>query len=151
MKKKLLIRTWNLCNRKTIIIDYVKAVLKEKRLDILFLQESEILNGYNISLVNIPGFKLESELNSLGKKIRLVCYIGENFHVILLRIDIGFSIDNIAGLHRSFKLEEYEIALSQAKIQLRNITNFLQDSLVNLIWGDLNLNYGKRKENNYSS
>ena len=36
MKKKLLIRTWNLCNRKTIIIDYVKAVLKEKRLDILF-------------------------------------------------------------------------------------------------------------------
>ena len=151
-----------MCNRKTIIIDYVKAVLKEKRLDILFLQETEILNGYNISLVNIPGFKLESELKSLGNKIRLVCYIGENFffkrkfeeensHVILLRIDIGFYIGNIAGLHRSFKLEENEIALSQVKIQLRNISNFLQDSSVNLILGDLNLDYGKRKENNYCS
>jgi hypothetical protein len=30
IKKKLLIRTWNLCNRMTMKMDYVKAVLKEK-------------------------------------------------------------------------------------------------------------------------
>ncbi len=81
----------------------------------------------------------------------LVCYIRENIsfkrkfeeensHGILLGIDNGFSIDNIAGLYRPFKVEENETALSQAKIQLRNITNFLQDSSVNLILGDLNLN-----------
>ena len=116
MKKKLLIGTWNLCNGITMKMDYIKAVLKQKSLNILFLQETEILNGYNMSLVNIPGFKLESELNCLGNKIRLVCYIGENFsfkrkfkeensHVILLRIDSGFTIDNIAGLYRPFKIE----------------------------------------------
>jgi hypothetical protein len=88
------------------------------------------------------------------EKIRLVCYIHENIsfkrkvkeensNVILLRIDSGFSLDNIAGLYRPFKLAENETALSQAKIQLRNITNFIQDSSVNLILGDFNLDYKK--------
>jgi len=160
MKKKLLIGTWNLCNGMTMKMDYIKAVLKEKRLDILFLQETEIPDGYNMSLLNIPGFKLECELKSLGNKIRLVCYIRENIsfnrkfeeensHVILLRIDNGFTIDNIAGLYHPFKIEENETALSKAKIQLRNVTDFLQDSKVNLILGDLNLDYEKRRENSY--
>ena len=146
MKKKLFIGTWNLCNGMTMKMDYIKAVLKEKRLDILFLQETEIPDGCNMSLLNIPGCKLECELNSLGNKIRLVCYIRkkisfkrkleeENSHVILLRIDSGFTIDNynIAGLYRPFKIEENETALSKAKIQLRNITDSLQDSKVNSV------------------
>jgi len=40
-------------------IDIVKMVIKEKGFDILFLQKTEIPDGYNISLLNIPGFKLE--------------------------------------------------------------------------------------------
>ncbi len=69
-------------------------------------------------------------------KIRLVCYILENilfkrpksnFHVILLRIDSKFPIDNIAGLFCPIKIEENKIALTNAKIQIRNITDFLQD------------------------
>ena len=50
MKKKLLIGTWNLCNGMTMKMDYVKAILNEKRLDILFLQETVIPDGYNMSL-----------------------------------------------------------------------------------------------------
>ena len=143
MKKKLFIGTWNLCNGMTMKMDYIKAVLKEKRLDILFLQETEIPDRCNMSLFNIPGFKLECELKSLGNKIRLVCYIcekipnkrqfeEENFHVFLLRIDSGFTIDNIAGLYRPFKIEENETALSK---HLRNVTDFLQDSKMNLVLG----------------
>jgi len=48
----------------TMKIDYVKAVLNKKRLDILFLQETEIPDGYNMSLLKIPGFRLECELKS---------------------------------------------------------------------------------------
>ena len=59
-------------------MDYEKAILNEKRLDILFLQETVIPDGYNMSLLNMPGFKLECELKSTGNKIRLVCYIHEN-------------------------------------------------------------------------
>ncbi len=77
----------------------------------------------------------------MGNKIRLVCYIRENisflrqfkeenFHVILLGYDSGFTIDNIAGLYRPSKIEENETALSKAKIQLKNFTDFLQDSKV---------------------
>jgi hypothetical protein len=33
MKKKLLIGTWNLCNGMTMKMDYLRAVLKEKRLE----------------------------------------------------------------------------------------------------------------------
>ncbi len=94
----------------------------------------------------------------MGNKIRLVCYICENIpykrqfeeensHVILLRINSKFTIDNIAGLYRPFKIEENETALSKNKIQLRNVNDFLQDSKVNLIMGDLNLDYEKRREN----
>jgi hypothetical protein len=111
------------------------ANLRKADKSILF----QIVLGYNMSLLKKPGFKLECKLKSLGYKIRLVCYIREkipfklqfeegNSHVILLRIDSGFKIDNIAGLYCPFKIEENETALSKAKIQLRNITDFLQDS-----------------------
>jgi exonuclease III len=141
----------------TMKMDYVKAILNEKRLDILFLQETVIPDGYNMSLLNMPGFKLDCELKSTGNKIRLVCYIHEkisfkrqfeeeNSHVILLRIDSGFKIDNI---YRPFKIEGNETATSKAKIQLRNITDFLQDTKSNLNLSDLNIDFGKRRKNCY--
>jgi len=64
----------------------------------------------------------------------------ENSHVILLRIDSGFTIDNIAGLNCPFKIEINETAFSKAKIQLRNITDFPQDSYMNQFLRDINHN-----------
>jgi hypothetical protein len=62
-----------------------------------------------------------------------------------------FSIDNIAGLYRPFKIKENKTAFSQSKIQLENITDFLQDSAVNLIVGDFNLNYEKKEKTTTST
>jgi hypothetical protein len=60
-------------NGMTIKMDYDKAVLNKKKIqDILFLQEKEIPDKYDMSLLNIPAFKLECELKSLKNKIRLV-------------------------------------------------------------------------------
>ena len=72
MKTQLRIGTWNLCNGLAMKMDYVKAVIKEKIIDVLFLQETEIPNGYDTSLLNNPGFKLECKNKTQGKKVRLV-------------------------------------------------------------------------------
>jgi hypothetical protein len=74
------IGTWNLCNGIIMKMDYVKIAMKEKGFAILFLEKTKIPDGYDISLLNIQGFKLECELKSsdLDNKIRLVCYIREN-------------------------------------------------------------------------
>ena len=79
MKTQLRIGTWNLCNGLAMKMDYVKAVIKEKIIDVLFLQETEIPDGYDMSLFNIPGFQLKCKNKIQGKKVRLVCYIREHF------------------------------------------------------------------------
>ena len=61
-------------------------------------------------------------MKSQGNKIRLVCYDHNtvvykqkfeeaNSHVILGQ---SFAVDNIAGLYRTFKIENNETAISQA-------------------------------------
>ena len=62
----------------------------------------------------------------------------ENSHVILLKLNPSFSVDNIAGLYWTFKFEENETALSQATKQLNIITDFVGDFEVNLVLGDNN-------------
>ena len=85
-------------------------------------------------------------MKSSENKIILICYICENVnykrkieeensHVILLKLDKGFAVNNVVGLYRTFKIEENETALSQAKKQLKNITDCIQDFDVNLILG----------------
>ena len=46
----------------------------------------------------------------------------ENSHGILLRIDSGFSIDNIAGLNRPFKIEENETTIVPLDFQMLSHT-----------------------------
>ena len=125
IKKQLKIGTWNLCIGLAMKMNYVKTVLTQNDIDILFLQEIEILDKFDLGLLNITGFVLEYEKRSTGKKKRLVCYIREtisykrtleeeNSHVIVLKLNPSFSVDNIAGLYRTFKIEENETALLQA-------------------------------------
>ena len=51
------------------------SVLQEKRNDVLFLQETEIPDGYDLNLLFVPKYKLECEMKSQGNKIRIVRYI----------------------------------------------------------------------------
>ncbi len=70
-----------------------------------------------MNLLSIPGFKIECEMKSSENKIRLICYIRENVnykrkieeensHVILLKFDKGFAVNNVVGLYRTFKIEK---------------------------------------------
>ena len=47
----------------------------------------------------------------------------ENTDLILLKLD-GFAVDNVVGLYRTFKLEENETALYQAKKIIKNRDQF---------------------------
>ena len=55
-------------------IKYVKTVVIQNDIDILFLQETEILDKFDLGLFNIPGSVVECERTSTVKKQRLVCY-----------------------------------------------------------------------------
>lgn len=77
MKKQLKIGTWNLCNGLAMKMDFVKFALKKYKLDIFFLQETEISQDYDLRLLEVQGYRLETEQKSAKEKIRLVCYIHE--------------------------------------------------------------------------
>ena len=62
-------------------------------------------------------------------------------HVILQKLSNVFAVDNVAGLYRTFKLEENETALSHTKKQLKNVMDFIQDFEFNLVLGDFNLDF----------
>ena len=137
MKKQLVIGTKNLCNRMIIKMDYVKMVIKEKNFDILFLQTNMmvmtlVFSTYQVSNLSVNRRLWVTKLDWSVTFVKISLLKESLRKKILLRIDSGFSIDNIAQLYRHSKIEENETALSQSKIQLKNITNFLQDSAVNL-------------------
>ena len=67
---------------------------------------------------------------------KIICYIlenvnykrkieEENSHVILLKFDKVFAVKNVVSHYRTFQIEENETTLSQAKKQLKSITNFI--------------------------
>jgi len=62
---------------------------------------------------------------------------------------VGLQLTILQGFIVHLRLNKNETALLKAKIHLKNVTDFLQDSKVNLILGDLNLDYEKRRENSY--
>ena len=63
----VILGTLNLCLGLKFKKDLVKGLLTENEIDILAMQETEIENGLDEKLLNIPGYNLEMEKNS-GKK-----------------------------------------------------------------------------------
>ena len=59
----LKIATLNLCLGLKSKKDMVKDLLQKKDIDILLMHETEIESGFDIELLNIPGYRLEVEIN----------------------------------------------------------------------------------------
>jgi hypothetical protein len=114
------------------------------------VKQSFSCENFSIAIVDFFFFTFTHK-TTFSDQIRLIFSICENIpfkrqfkeensHVFLLIIDSGFTIDNIAGLYCPFKIEISETAFSKAKIQISNITDFLQDSYMNQFLGDINHN-----------
>ena len=72
-KKTINVCTWNLCLGLQYKLNYVKEILIKEDVDILCLQETELEEGLDMSILNINGYELETDL--ANKTIRSVVYI----------------------------------------------------------------------------
>ena len=152
-KKAINVGSWNLCNGLLNKKDYVKNVLNEYQLDILFLQETEIPTDTEITLLSIGGYSCE--VAEATTKSRVVAYIKININytrvreqvdtnVILLQLDNKYITTQVIGLYRPFKITSGIGHIEQFKNQLQTITNFLNENESRLIVGDFNLDYDKK-------
>jgi exonuclease III len=60
-KKNLNVCTWNLCLGLQYKLNYVKEILIKDDIDILCLQETEIEEGFDMNVLKINGYELETD------------------------------------------------------------------------------------------
>ena len=90
-----------MCNRMIIKMDYVKMVIKEKNFDILFLQTNMmvmtlVFSTYQVSILSVNRRLWVTKLDWSVTFVKISLLKESLRKKILLRIDSGFSIDNIA-------------------------------------------------------
>ena len=118
-----------LCNK----VQYVKQLLYQSELDVLFLQETEIPRVFDHSLLDIDGYVTEYCVST--EKIRTVVYIKndiayerrmEKVDTNVLMLDLGnkYDFEQLAGVYRPFKMMANINRLSHFKIQIKELTDF---------------------------
>ena len=152
--------TWNVCLGILHKIHLIKRFLIENDINILCVQEAELKEGDNISLINIQGYSLEVEKTSAIFKKRSLIYIKdniryqrssdnerENTHIICIKL-----VDNnlkLASMYRTYKLTHtvnHKDALAE---QIAVLNDFMATGGDTLIMGDINLDYRKRYDPAY--
>jgi len=101
---------WNCGSGLLRKIDFVKDLIHENNLDILFIAEADIRLGDDYGCLSIDGFDiiLSQTFNSRGKA-RLICYKKYELDIITLGSEfdniIGIRMKNIivVGIYRVFK------------------------------------------------
>ena len=63
------IATLNLCLGLKNKRDLIKDILVRNKIDILALQETELEPSLDLNLVNIAGYKFESEINEYKQRV----------------------------------------------------------------------------------
>jgi exonuclease III len=151
------IATLNLClglpNKKEII----KQTIINEKIDVLCLQETEVEINLDHNLLSFPGYRYESENNSVCSRVGIyvktnVSYVrrkdleGVNSHITI--IDLKSKNDyRIINLYRSFNPRNDYTPLELFKYQVNIIKNCLTDRTI--ILGDFNLDWNKRGSMNY--
>ena len=152
-KQSLTTASWNLCNGLVNKVQFVRDLLMEEDLDVLFLQETELKADVNLTLLQVCGYNIEMAYSH--ETVWIVAYIktsvvykrereANGMNVILLDLDKKYAVTQLAGIYRPFKMAENQTHLSYFKQQLGEITNWLKDGEVCIITGDFNLDFNKR-------
>ena len=135
--------------------------MKKNKIDIICLQEVEIGENEDLSLIEIKGFSMEVEKGQ-GKK-RSMLYIKNtiqyqrheeqekpNSHVILITITENDRVIQLASIYRAFKLTTRNTHKEEFSDQLEIIKGHLNNDLPSIIVGDFNIDYNKKGLLNYN-
>jgi endonuclease/exonuclease/phosphatase family metal-dependent hydrolase len=153
--KSLKVCTWNVCLGIKYKLRQVEEIMRNNEIDIICLQEVELAQEDDLSLLEINGYTMEIERSS-GKR-RSMIYIRntiqyerhhakeqENSHVILISIVESNKTVQLAAVYRAFKLTSNQTHKEEFADQLKVLREFLQNEKASLVLGDLNLDYNKK-------
>ena len=125
----------------------VEQILNEHNIDIFCMQEVEVENGYDVNLLNLRGFDLEIENNSI--KSRTGIYITKNLnykrnvklerkdsHLVIIDIEGNSEIKRVINIYRCFNPVGNVSPRDKFKYQLNLIKNAMTPKTV--ILGDFN-------------
>ena len=151
------ISSWNLCLGLFHKKEYVKTILHEKKIDILNLQETELQKGMTDKIMNLPGYTIETEINSHIRRVATYIKTGikykrrndlemKNGHMII--IDIGKTNPvRLVNLYRPFHPKNMSEFLFFNE-QLKALDNLITKSTI--VLGDFNLDLNKEHSENYA-
>ena len=158
-KKTINVCTWNLRLGLQNKLNYVKEILIKEDVDILCLQETELEDGLDMSILNINGYELETDL--ANKTIRSVVYIKTtlNYERILNRglsqnlIILKITQQNlphlfIAAIYRPWKDVGGLTQENAFADQVNEMKRLIPRNVECIVLGDFNLNYAKRNNRN---
>ena len=136
--------------------------MRKNKIDIICLQEVELSQDDDLSLMEISGFTMEIE-RSNGKR-RSMIYIRntiqyerhhpkeqENSHIILISIKENNRTIQLASVYRTFKLSSTKTHKEEFADQLEVLRQFLNNEKAGLVLGDLNLDYNKKGNLSYNN
>jgi len=158
-KKTINVCTWNLCLGLQYKLNYVKEILIKEDVDILCLQETELEEGLDMSILNINGYELETDL--ANKTIRSVVYIkttlnyeripnrGLSQNLIILKItQQNLPHLFIAAIYRPWKDVGGLTQENAFADQVNDMKRLIPRNVECIVLGDFNLNYAKRNNRN---
>ena len=153
------IATLNLCLGLKNKRDLIKDILVRNKIDILALQETELEPSLDLNLVNIAGYKFESEINEYKQRVgfyikNIIDYRrcpnleGINNNLIIIDVLREKNSVRIMNIYRSFNpptVTAKELFTTQCD-QIRSA--FVNNTVV---LGDFNLDYNKRNDVSYAN
>jgi exonuclease III len=158
-KKTINICTWNLCLGLQYKLSYVKEILFKEEIDVLCLQETELESDFDLEILNINGYVLETDF--ANNTIRSVVYIkstlnyerlvnqGLNQNIIALKI----AQDNlphlfITAIYRPWKNVDGLSQETAFENQVNEMNRLIPTNNDCMCLGDFNLNYAKMNNQN---
>jgi exonuclease III len=131
---------------------YLENLLKSEGISLIFISESEVLEG-DLGILKIDGYDLINS-NTLDIKSRLSCYIHNTIRYKRVKIDdkidmIALDIEDfrVIGLYRPFKLPPNSNRIPFFQSIIQNLYKLASTDRQLVIGGDFNVDLDKKSSN----